>query len=107
MRNRWSILVTILGGICLLASTAQASEARKATKVVKPVYPAIALEMRVHGAVIVEAVVGADGNVNNVIFVSGPSLLKTATIDCVKQWHYSSANQTTLIPVEVDFKLPE
>lgn len=107
MRNRWSsMIVTGLAGICLMATTLQGAEARKPKKMVQPKYPEIALKMRVDGTVKVEAVVGADGSVNNVIVVSGPALLRQTAVDCVKQWQYEPGKSTSLVPIEIDFKLP-
>ena len=68
MQHRWSfVLVTVLTGICLLAGPVQGAEARRVTKSVTPTYPSLARQMKVEGAVKVEAVVGSDGNVNKVI----------------------------------------
>ena len=73
---------------------------------VQPKYPEIALKMRVGGTVKVEAVVDRDGAVNNVIFVSGPALLKQTAVDCVKQWQYEPGSGTSLVPIDVNFNLP-
>jgi len=106
MRNRWSsVLALLVAGVCLLASTAQGVEGRKLKKSVKPNYPDIAIKMRVEGVVKVEAVVGRDGTVTNVIVVSGHALLKPAAVDCVKQWEYEPGSDTSLVPIEVNFKL--
>lgn len=108
MRNRWTaVLVTLLAGFCLLATTAQGSEARKAKKMVQPKYPELALKMRVEGTVKLEAVVDADGNVKNVIVVSGHQLLRATAVECVKQWKYEPASGTTLVGVDVNFRLPD
>jgi TonB family protein len=107
MRNRWSsVVVTLLAGICLLATTLQGAEVRKPKKMVQPKYPEIALKMRVDGTVKLEAVVGQDGAVNKVIFVSGPALLKDEAVECVKQWQYEPGSGTTLVPIDVNFRLP-
>ena len=106
MQNRWSsVLVTLLTGICLLAGTARGADTRKITKMVNVAYPALALQARLEGTVKLEAVVGSNGNVNNVIVVSGPVLLRSAAIECVKQWQYEPAKDTTLMPISIDFKL--
>lgn len=100
-----SILFTLLAGTCLLATTLVASQSRQIKKMVQPSYPATAREMRVEGTVKLTAVVDRDGNVENVIVVSGHALLKPAAIDCVKQWKYEPAGDLTLVPVEVVFRL--
>jgi len=106
MRTRLaSVLVVLVSALCLLASSAQGAEARKLRKSVKPTYPEMALKMRVEGIVKLEAVVGKDGNVSNVIVVSGPTLLKAAAVDCVKQWQYEPATDTTLVGIDVNFRI--
>jgi len=108
MRNWKSlVIVALVAGVFLPVATLKASEGRKAIKKVQPKYPELALKMRVEGTVKVEAVVGSDGTVKNVIVVSGNTLLKSAVIDCVKQWQFESGKDTALVPVEVDFKLPD
>jgi TonB family protein len=67
---------------------------------VKPVYPPDAKEARIQGVVILEALIGKDGNVNEVKAISGHPMLQQAAIDAVSQWKY----KPTLLngqPVEV------
>jgi len=101
------VIVALLVGILLPAATLKGSEVRRAKKTVQPRYPELALKMKVEGTVKVEAVVGSDGTVKNVIFVSGNALLKANVIDCVKQWEYEPGKDTTLVPIEINFKLPD
>lgn len=108
MRNRWtSVLVTMFAAFCLATSTLIATQTRQVKKMVQPTYPQAALQMRVAGTVKLEAVVDRDGNVSNVIVVSGNALLKPNAIECVKQWKYEPSNDLTLVPVDVVFRLPE
>ena len=54
-----------------------------------PVYPAIAKNARVQGAVILAAVIGKDGSIQNLHVVSTASpLLNQAAIDAVREWKY-------------------
>jgi protein TonB len=66
-----------------------------------PVYPAIAKSARIQGTVVLQAIIGKDGTVRNLMVVSAASpLLVPAAMDAVKQWLY----QPTLLnqePVEV------
>lgn len=55
---------------------------------VKPQYPAMARESRVEGDVVLAAVIGKDGVVNDVRAISGPALLIHAAIQAVRQWRY-------------------
>jgi periplasmic protein TonB len=60
----------------------------KVMKLVPPVYPKLAIKARVHGTVILEAVLTAEGTVAEIQVLSGNPLLTQAAIDCVKQWRY-------------------
>jgi len=67
---------------------------------VEPRYPAIAQVARVSGAVVLSAVIAADGSVQSLRVVSGNPLLISAAYDAVRQWRY----RPTLLngqPVEV------
>jgi TonB family protein len=106
MQNRLSFgLVTLVASLLLLAGPVQGADARKATKTVKPTYPTIALQMRIEGTVRLQAVVGSNGSVNNVIVVSGPPALRNSAVDCVKQWQYEPSKESTLVPIEINFKI--
>lgn len=57
---------------------------------VQPTYPDLAVAARLGGVVILEATVGADGQVDSVrVLVSQNRLFDRAAIDAVKQWQYS------------------
>ena len=107
MRNRKSLmLVALVASICLQVATLKGAETRRAKKMVQPKYPEIALKMRVEGTVKLEAVVDSDGTVKNVIVVSGNPLLKPTAVECVKEWQYEPGKDTALIPIDINFKLP-
>jgi TonB family protein len=55
---------------------------------VKPSYPLLARQMKVQGSVILQALVGRDGVIQNLRVVSGPPILATAAQDAVRQWHF-------------------
>jgi TonB family protein len=55
---------------------------------VAPIYPPIARAARVQGTVVLQAVIGKDGHVNQLNVVSGPAMLQQAAMDAVKQWIY-------------------
>ena len=56
---------------------------------VPPVYPEEARRAHIQGFVNLAIVIGADGRVTDVQFVSGPEALKQAAIDAVRQWVYT------------------
>ena len=55
---------------------------------VLPVYPADARKARIQGTVVLQAVVGKDGNVENLRVISGPSQLQQSALDAVRFWTY-------------------
>jgi protein TonB len=57
-------------------------------KNVKPDYPPLALRAGIQGDVVMKALVDKDGNVEDVIFVSGHPMLAPAAVRAVKQWKY-------------------
>jgi|ERR1700686_1118003 len=55
---------------------------------VKPSYPLLARQMKVEGSVILQALIGRDGLIQNLHVVSGPPILAGAAEEAVKQWHF-------------------
>jgi protein TonB len=68
---------------------------------VKPQYPALARQARIQGTVVLLAVIGKDGSVQNLHVKSGPPMLAQAAMDAVKQWRYRPYYLNGQ-PVEVD-----
>jgi protein TonB len=58
---------------------------------VPPVYPKAAIDARVQGTVKLKTVIDTDGSVIEATYVSGPTMLVQASIDCVKQWKFKPA----------------
>jgi protein TonB len=56
---------------------------------VSPVYPPIAQSARVQGIVIIEATIGADGQVVNARILRSVPLLDQAALDAVRQWRFT------------------
>ena len=53
-----------------------------------PVYPAKAKQAGISGIVVLDAVIGADGSVEDLKVVSGPPALHQAAMDAVRTWRY-------------------
>lgn len=53
-----------------------------------PSYPAIARTAHVQGTVVLHAVIGKDGSITSLQYVSGPPLLVKAAEDAVSTWRY-------------------
>ncbi len=58
------------------------------TSSVKPTYPLLARQMKVQGSVILKALIGKDGIIQNLRVLSGPHILASAAEDAVRQWHF-------------------
>jgi protein TonB len=67
----------------------------------RPVYPSLARQARIQGAVVLHAIIDKDGKVAQLEIVSGHPLLVQSALDAVKQWRYK-ATQLNGEPVEVD-----
>jgi len=68
---------------------------------VKPQYPPLAMQARIQGTVVLQAVIGKDGTVRDLHLVSGHPMLAPAAIEAVKQWRYRPYLLNNE-PVEVD-----
>jgi len=55
---------------------------------VQPQYPPLARQARIQGTVVLEAVIGKDGTIQNLHVVSGHPMLTNAALDAVKEWRY-------------------
>ncbi|HYL13167.1 MAG TPA: TonB family protein [Terriglobales bacterium] len=58
------------------------------THQVKPEYPPIAKQARIQGPVVLKAIIGKDGKIQNLEVVSGHPMLSQAALQAVKQWRY-------------------
>jgi TonB family protein len=51
-------------------------------------YPLLGQHMRVQGSVVLQALVGTDGNIENLRVLSGPAILTAAAQQAVRQWRF-------------------
>lgn len=68
---------------------------------VAPVYPPDARRKHIEGTVVLGAIIGTDGSVNKLSYLSGPSSLVNAAMDAVRQWRYQPT-QIDGKPVQVE-----
>ena len=78
---------------------------------VEPVYPAEGVAQKLHGAVVLQALVGRDGSVEDLKIVRGYFILGRAAIAAVKQWRFQpySVNghaASTQTVITVNFTAP-
>ena len=55
---------------------------------VVPVYPSLARQAGIQGQVLLQATIGRDGTIQNLLAVNGHPMLVPAAIDAVRQWRY-------------------
>ena len=68
---------------------------------VNPTYPVDAKQEGISGTVVLHAIIGKEGAVENLQVVSGPEKLRTSALDAVRQWTYKPYVLNGQ-PVEVD-----
>jgi len=62
--------------------------ADRVTRSVKPDYPVLAKQMKVQGAVVLEALIDRTGNIEELHVLAGPTILATAAREAVRQWRF-------------------
>ena len=67
-------------------------------------YPLLGQHMRVQGSVVLQAVVGCDGTIEDLRVLSGPSILSTAAQQAVRQWRFKPVLQNGQ-PVETKARI--
>ena len=71
---------------------------------VPPDYPLLARQMKVQGAVSLQALIARDGTIQELQILSGPSILAAAAREAVKQWHFKPFLQNGQ-PVETQARI--
>jgi len=71
---------------------------------VNPSYPLLAKQMKVQGAVILEALISKSGSIQDIQVLSGPAILSEAAREAVRQWHFKPYYQGGQ-PVETEARV--
>jgi protein TonB len=71
---------------------------------VRPNYPLLARQMKVEGAVVLEALIGKEGTIHDLRVISGPEILSAAARQAVTQWHFKPYYQDGQ-PVETQARI--
>lgn len=71
---------------------------------VQPSYPMLARQMKVQGAVVLQALIGADGSIQDLKVLSGPAILASAAQEAVRQWRFKPYLQNG-VPSETEAKI--
>ena len=81
----------------LAANSAPATNAaeleRMSADIQQPSYPLLAQHMNVQGSVILQAIIGADGVVQDLHVLSGPAILASAAQEAVREWRFKPVLQ--------------
>lgn len=75
------------------APTTNAAQRERLAEAIPPSYPALAQHMNVQGSVVLEALIAADGTVQNLRKLSGPAILATAAQQAVRDWKFKPVYQ--------------
>jgi len=67
-------------------------------------YPLLAQHMNVQGSVVLQAIIGADGIIQNLHVLSGPAILSSAAQQAVREWRFKPILQNGH-PVESQAKI--
>lgn len=70
------------------------------TRKITPNYPPLARQARIQGSVVMEAMISAEGSIENLRVISGHPMLIVAAVEAVKQWKYKPYLLNG-VPVEV------
>jgi protein TonB len=70
----------------------------------------LAKEMKVQGSVVLQALIGRDGGIQNLQIVSGPKILSAAAREAVQQWRFKPYYQSgqaveTVARITVNFTI--
>jgi len=74
------------------------------TQPTQPSYPSLAGQMKVQGSVLLQALVGADGVIQEVRVISGPAILSSAAREAAMQWRFKPYLQNGK-PVETQARI--
>ncbi len=73
-------------------------------------YPLLAQHMNVQGSVVLKALIGTDGTIEELHVLSGPAILAAAAQQAVREWHFKPVVQNgqrveTMAKIVVNFSI--
>jgi periplasmic protein TonB len=75
------------------APATNAAQRERLAEAIPPSYPALAQHMNVQGAVVLQALIAADGTIENLHVMSGPAILTGAAQQAVRDWKFKPVFQ--------------
>ena len=76
-----------------VAPSVNAAQRERLAEAVPPSYPALAQHMNVQGSVVLQALIAADGSIQNLRVMSGPAILSSAAQQAVREWRFKPVFQ--------------
>jgi len=88
--NTAKVEISRPGDAATIAAATDAADRERipATAEVPQSYPLLAQQMRVQGSVVLQALIGSDGVIENLKVVSGPGILSSAAQQAVREWRF-------------------
>ena len=90
-------------GLLMAAMPLLAQDGRKIKHQVQPVYPELAKQANISGAVRLQVTIAPSGKVVETKVLGGSPLLIASAEQAVKQWQYEPATDTSLVTVIINF----
>jgi len=75
------------------APAVNAAERERLAEAIPPAYPPLAQHMNVQGSVVLQALIAADGTIQNLRVLSGPAILSSAAQQAVREWRFKPVFQ--------------
>jgi TonB family protein len=75
------------------APATNAAERQRLAEAIPPSYPPLAQHMNVQGSVVLQALIAADGSIQNLHVMSGPAILASAAQQAVREWRFKPVYQ--------------
>jgi TonB family protein len=91
--NSAKVEITRPGSVALAAATNAAERERMSTEPSPASYPLLAQHMSVQGSVVLQAIISAEGIVQDIHVLSGPTILATAARQAVREWRFKPVVQ--------------
>jgi len=76
-----------------VAPATNAAERQRLAEAIPPSYPPLAQHMNVQGSVVLQALIAADGAIENLHVMSGPAILASAAQQAVREWRFKPVYQ--------------
>jgi len=94
-------LFVLTFSVCVLQATGQ--DVRRLLVNPAPVYPEIARQLNLTGAVKIEVVVGPDGQIKETKVIGGHPILVESALKALQGWKYEKASTETRLQLEFKF----